>query len=133
MMDAIGRARLLGALLLMVSFGAGVAVGHYLVPRRIPDGVVISVRASRGIPRELEDLDLTDPQRTRIREILRGGTQRTERILRSFMAPMDAAIDSTDREIRAVLSASQIRMLDEIRRTHPLKQMQEKRIIDTAR
>jgi hypothetical protein len=68
-----------------------------------------------------------------IRGFLRDGTMRIGRIVRDFTVPIDAAIDSTDRQIRSVLSAEQNRRLDDIRRNHPLKRMEEKRVIDTIR
>ena len=133
MTGAVGRARLIGAALLLVSFGAGMAVGYYFLPRRAPDGVVISVKGSSRIPEELERLRLDDSQRVQIQAFLRDGTMRIGRIVRDFTVPIDAAIDSTDRQIRSVLTAEQNRALDEIRRDHPLRQMKEKRIIDTVR
>ena len=133
MMDTIKRARLLGAMVLVAAFAAGIAVGHYLWPRPVPEGVVVSIKASGRIPAELEELELTDTQRDAIRAMLFSGTERVGRIMRGFTAPLNAAIDSTDREIRSILSETQNRRLDEIRKDRPLKRMREKRIIDSIR
>jgi hypothetical protein len=133
MISTINRARIFGAVLLVAAFGAGVAVGHYYLPLRAPDGVMITVKGSNRIPDELESLQLDDSQRVVIRGFLRDGTMRIGRIVRDFTVPIDAAIDSTDRQIRSVLSAEQNRRLDDIRRNHPLKRMEEKRVIDTIR
>jgi hypothetical protein len=133
MTDAIGRARLVGAAIIVAVFIAGIAVGYYAIPRRVPEGVVITVKAGREMPRELEQLGLTEAQRSQIDRILTTGTQRAGRVVESLMAPMDAAIDSTDREIRQVLTETQNRALDELRKTRPLKRMRQKRVIDSTR
>jgi hypothetical protein len=133
MIDAIGRARLIGALVLLVAFAAGVAVGHYWLPRETPNGIMISLKATDEIPAELTKLDLTDSQEVQIRGFLHQGTARVGRIMHDFMGPLDAAVDSTDRQIRSVLTAEQVRMLDEIRKKHPLKQMREQRVVDSIR
>ena len=133
MMTAIGKARIIGAIVLVVAFGAGVAVGRYLLPPGQPVGVIISVKGSTRLPAELEDLDLSDSQRRQVQGFLHDGTLRIGRIVREFTIPIDAAIDSTDRQIRSILTAEQNRLLDEIRKEHPLKRMKEKRIIDTVR
>lgn len=133
MIDAMTKARLVGALILMLAFGAGIAVGHYLVPRSAPNGIMITVKGTTRIPDELEALSLADTQRVAIRGFLREGTMRVGRIVREFTVPIDAAVDSTDRQIRSVLSVDQLRRLDDYRRDHPLRKMEEKRIIDTIR
>jgi len=131
MSDTIGRAPIIGALVLLIAFGAGVAAGHYWLPREAPDGIMISLKATDAIPAELTKLDLTDAQEGQIRGFLRQGTERIGRIMHQFMPSIDAAVDSTDQQIRSVLTAEQIRRLDEIRKEHPLKQMREKRVVDT--
>jgi hypothetical protein len=100
---------------------------------RAPNGVMITVKGTTRIPDELESLDLADSQRVMIQGFLRDGTMRIGRIVRDFTIPIDAAIDSTDRQIRSVLSTEQNRKLDAIRRDHPLKRFEEKRVIDTIR
>jgi hypothetical protein len=132
MIDRISRARVIGALILVIAFAAGVLVGRYL-PREPREGVTIIVRGSARIPEELEELGLTDSQRTIIRGFLHDGTLRIGSIVREFSVPIHAAIDSTDRQIRSVLSESQNRRLDDFRRVRPLRRMQEKRVIDTVR
>jgi hypothetical protein len=133
MISTITRARMVGAVLLLAAFGAGVAAGYFLIPRHAPDGVMITVKGTTRIPDELETLQLNDSQRVLIQGFLRDGTMRVGRIVRQFTVPIDAAVDSTDREIRSVLSQEQNRRLDQIRRDHPLKRMVEKRVIDTVR
>jgi hypothetical protein len=133
MIDTIGRARIIGALVLLLAFGAGVAVGHYWLPNEPPNGIMISMKATDAIPAELTKLDLTDSQETQIRLFLHQGTERVGRVMHQFMGPIDAAVDSTDQQIRSVLTAEQIRMLDQIRKEHPLKQMRERKVIDTVR
>lgn len=133
MTDTIGKARLVGFAILVMAFALGVAVGHYAIPRRVPEGVMVTVKSSSRIPTELEALELTDAQRAEVRRILNAGTMRVGEVLRRMMAPMDSVIDVTDREIRSVLSADQIRELDEIRKARPLRRIREKRVIDTAR
>jgi hypothetical protein len=117
----------------VLAFAGGVAVGHYLIPRRVPEGVVVTIKSTSRIPTELEELELTDAQRTEVRRILDTGTMRVGEVMRRMMAPMDSAIAATDREIRGVLDADQIRELDEIRKARPLRRIREKRVIDTAR
>jgi hypothetical protein len=133
MMDTIGRARMIGAVVLLLVFGAGVAVGHYVIPRRVPEGIVVSVKASNRIPRELEALALSDSQRARITRILGQGTSRVGQVLEQMMVPMNAVIEDTDREVRTVLTAAQNRRLDELRRDRPLRRMRQKRVLDSAR
>jgi hypothetical protein len=133
MTSAIGKARLIGGILLLASFGAGVGVGYYFIPRQPREGVTIMVRGTTRIPDELETLQLNDSQRVLIRGFLHEGTMRVGRIVREFTVPIDAAIDSTDRQVRSVLTSEQNQKLDQIRRDHPLKRMEEKRIIDTIR
>src|SRR3954468_18730844 len=133
MIDSIGRARIIGALLLLLAFGAGVATGHYWLPKEPPDGIMISMKATDVIPAELTKLDLSDAQETQIRVFLHQGTERVGRIMHQFTVPIDAAIDSTDQQIRSVLTAEQSRMLDEIRRDHPLRRKVERRVVDTVR
>src|SRR3954467_10063017 len=121
MIDTIGRARIIGALVLLIAFGGGVAVGHYWLPKEPPEGIMISMKATDAIPAELTKLDLSDAQKTQIRVFLHQGTERVGRIMHQFTAPIDAAVDSTDQQVRSVLTTDQIRMLDEIRRSHPLR------------
>src|SRR3954462_14955553 len=133
MTNPMTRARVIGAVMLMLAFGAGIAVGHYLIPRDAPNGIMITMKGTTRIPDELEALSLSDTQRVAIRGFLREGTMRVGRIVREFAVPIDAAVDSTDRQIRSVLSVDQVRRLEDYRRDHPLRRMEEKRIIDTIR
>jgi hypothetical protein len=131
MISPVMKARILGAMLLIAAAGAGFGGGYAYRARQPAAGVMISVTGTDRIPKELEDLELTDAQRAAVRQALRNGTERVGRVLHLFTGPMDAAIDSTDREVRASLTESQNRRLDEIRKRRPLRQM--KTLVDTAR
>ena len=133
MMDTVGRARLIGGVVLVAVFAAGIAVGQFVIPRRVPEGIAISLKASSRIPRELEALGLSETQRGDVARILNNGTKRVGRVLEGMMPPMNAVIDSTDREIRAILTEAQVRQLDAIRKEQPLRRMRTKRMIDSSR
>jgi hypothetical protein len=100
------RARWLGLLLVGLTFAAGLAAGLALGRRR-PEGVQISVTATDRIPKELERLGLSAPQRDSIRAALGRGRPRIFRVLREFDPSMQAAIDSTESEIAAMLDPRQ--------------------------
>ena len=118
MISTLARARLTGALVALATFALGVAIGLWL-PRGEEGGVNVTVTATDRMPRELERLELTDAERPQIREALRRGRDRVLRVADAFQAPMALAIDSTDQEIRAILSDSQRAAFDSARRAHP--------------
>ena len=126
MITAITRARLLGALILVVAFAAGLGVGRYL-PRAEPEGLRVMFKASDRIPVELERLNLTDSQVVAVRRILRRGTIRVDSVMQSFVPAMDAAIGATDSEIRIVLTPGQRTALDAARKERPQKIMKRQR------
>jgi hypothetical protein len=126
MISAITRARLFGALILVVAFAAGMAVGRYL-PRTEPEGLRVMFKASDRIPVELERLNLTDSQVVAVRRILRRGTGRVDSVMQSFVPAMDAAIGATDSEIRIVLTPAQRTALDAARKERPMKVMKRER------
>lgn len=129
-MNSIVRARLMGLVVVLGAFAAGVIVGRRL-PQAHGVGVNLTVIQSDRIPAELERLSLTDSQRALIRTHLRTGSRRVQRVVEQFTIPMDAAIDSTDAEIRSVLTPAQNQELDVIRRDQPLKRVRERRVIDS--
>jgi hypothetical protein len=119
-MSAIVRARLLGSLVVMLAFVAGVVTG-IAVERRPPAGlnVTVTATATNAMPRELERLNLTAAQQREIRTILVRGRDRVLTVVRDFDPRMAAAVDSTNREIDAILTEVQRASLAEYRREHP--------------
>jgi hypothetical protein len=131
-MSPLVRARLIGAVVLLGAFGAGVFVGRYL-PQPEVDGVRVMIKASDRIPLELDALGLTDAQRAALRPILQRGTLRIDSVMKSLLPAMDGAIGATDSEVRLMLTPNQRTALDAARRKHPMKTIQERRVIDTIR
>ncbi|MDX2057808.1 MAG: hypothetical protein SFV24_08380 [Gemmatimonadales bacterium] len=106
MTSPVSRARWLGLGLVGLAFGAGLLSGLAL-GRRPADGVQITVTATDRIPRELERLGLSDPQRDAIRAALARGRPRVFRVLREFDPRMQAALDSTEAEVATILDSAQ--------------------------
>jgi hypothetical protein len=127
MISPLARARLTGGLLAFGTFALGVAAGVWLASRN-SDGIDIRVTATDRMPRELERLELTDAERPLIQQALRRGRDRVLRVADAFQGPMQSAVDSTDMEIRAILSDAQRAAFDSARRTHPA--LRKKRVID---
>jgi Spy/CpxP family protein refolding chaperone len=125
-MSAMSRARLLGLVVVVLAFVAGVTTGM-AIDRRPRQGMSLTVTATDAMPRELERLGLTDSQRTEIRAILVRGRDRVIRVVRDFEPIMRTAVDSTDREIGTVLTPEQRAALERYRRDNP--PMMERRII----
>ena len=127
MISPLARARLAGALLVLVTFALGVAAGVWYSNRDIP-GVNIRVTATDRMPRELERLGLTDSQRVAVHEALLRGRERVRHVMDDFQGRMQSVVDSTDVEIRPLLSDSQRASFDSARRVNgsPLRQ---KRVI----
>lgn len=117
MIQPLTRLRLLGALLAAIAFAAGLAAALVLVDRREPPRLIIT--ATNEVPRELERLSLSAAQREQLRPILQRGRDRVVRIVDEFTPRMQAAMDSTDAEIRAILDVTQARQFDSTRRTNP--------------
>ena len=116
----IARARLLGLLVVVLAFAAGVMTGVAVERRPRPGlSVTFTATASDRMPRELEQLDLTDAQKVQIRSILVRGRDRVLGVVRDFQPRMRAAMDSTNSEIDAVLTPPQRESLAEYRRAHP--------------
>lgn len=119
-MSPIVRARLLGSVVVMVAFVAGVFAGMALRPRVRPGvNVTFTATATNAIPKELDELDLTDSQEVVIHEILTRGRDRVLGVVRDFDPRMKAAMDTTNREIDAVLTELQRAALAAYRKDHP--------------
>ena len=117
----IVRARLLGSLVVLVAFVAGVATGMAYQGRPRPGiNVTVMATATNAVPRELERLGLTDAQRGELRDVLTRGRTRVLGVVRSFDPAMKAAMDSTELEIGTVLTEVQRAALAEYRREHPV-------------
>jgi hypothetical protein len=119
-MAPIVRARLLGGVVVLVAFAAGVLTG-VAIGRRPREGVTVTVMATKttALPRELERLGLTDAQRVQIGTILDRGRERVFAVVRDFDPRMRLAMDSTNAEIDAVLTAAQRASWAEYRKQHP--------------
>ena len=125
-MSPIARARLLGSVLIVLAFVAGIATGM-AIDRRPRPGVSVMVTTTNAIPRELEQLDLTDTQRGQLREILTRGRDRVMTVVRDFEPRMRGAMDSTELEISGVLTEAQRAELAAYRKDRP--PLLEERII----
>ena len=124
----IVRARLLGSIVVVVAFIAGVFTGMALKSRVRPGvNVMVTATATNAIPRELDQLDLTDSQEVVIRQILTRGRDRVLGVVRDFDPRMKAAMDTTNREIDEILTEGQRAALAAYRKEHP--QILDERII----
>ena len=127
MISSLARARLAGAVLALATFALGIATGIWYSNRERP-GVDIRVTATDRIPRELERLGLTDAERPLIHDALLRGRERVLHVTDAFQGRMQSAVDSTDIEIRALLSDAQRASFDSARRANG-PQLREKRVI----
>jgi Spy/CpxP family protein refolding chaperone len=119
-MSPIVRARLLGSLVVVLAFAAGAMTGLAIERRPRPGlSVTVTATATDQMPRELEQLDLTDAQEARIRSILVRGRDRVLGVVHDFEPRMRAAMDSTNAEIDSVLTPPQRASLADYRRAHP--------------
>jgi hypothetical protein len=116
----IVRARLLGLLVVALAFAAGVMTGVAVERRPRPGlSVIVTATATDRMPRELEQLDLTDVQEAQIRSMLVRGRDRVLGVVHDFQPRMRAAMDSTNADIDRVLTPPQRASLAEYRRAHP--------------
>jgi len=127
MISALARARFFGGMLALTTFALGVAAGLWLAHRPEP-GVNINVVATNAIPRELERLGLTSTQQAPIQAALTRGRDRVLGVTDAFQGRIESAADSTDQEIRALLSDSQRASFDSARRANG-PQFRKKRVI----
>ena len=125
-MSPIVRSRVLGSVVIVLAFVAGIATG-VAIERRPRQGVNVTVMATNGIPRELEALDLTDAQRVQLRAILTRGRDRVLTVVQEFEPKMRGAMEATEVEIGSVLTESQRAELAAYRKEHPL--IRDERVI----
>lgn len=119
-MSPMVRARVLGAAVVVLAFVAGLATGMTIQRRPRPGvSVMVTATATNAMPRELEQLGLTDAQRGELRGVLTRGRDRVLSVVRSFDPAMKAAMDTTEIEIGAVLTDAQRAALAAYRREHP--------------
>ena len=128
MISTLSRARLFGGALALAAFALGVATGAWMARRPEP-GVNITVIATDRIPRELERLGLSEAKRPPIREALLRGRDRVVRVTDAFQGRIESAADTTDQEIRALLSDTQRASFDSARRANG-PQFRRKRMIE---
>jgi hypothetical protein len=117
MISSLTRARAYGALLALATFALGVAAGVWY-GGRVQPGVNVTITATDAMPQELERLGLTDAERASITVALRRGRDRVLRARDQLDVLMSSAVDSTDRDIRAVLTESQRASFDSARRVN---------------
>ena len=117
MISSLARARAYGALLAVTAFALGAAAGLWY-GRRVQPGVNVTITATDRMPRELERLGLTEAEREPIQAALRRGRDRVLHAGDGLEARMRAAVDSTDQEIRALLTPAQRASFDSARRVN---------------
>lgn len=119
--ESLGRIKLQGLALLALAFLTGAlagAAGDRLLTRRItPERPGARWGAPGMVPPFLERLDLSDEQRTRIREILEASRPVTDSILQQTMPRLRAITDSVRHEIQAVLTPAQRARLERERQS----------------
>ena len=118
MMNAVTKGRFLGALLALVAFGLGVAVGALMWPRA-QQPRMMTVTATNAIPTELTALGLSEAQLRQLGPILLRGRDRVVRVIDQFTPAVQASVDSTDVEIRTILTDAQRMKFDSIRAANP--------------
>jgi hypothetical protein len=77
------------------------------------------VTATNAVPTELTALGLSEAQRAELGPILLRGRDRVIRVVDRFTPVIQAALDTTDTEIRAILTQEQRRQFDSVRVAHP--------------
>ena len=118
MSKVVRKARLLGALLAATAFALGVAIGALMWPRA-PRMQTLMVTATNAVPTELTALGLSEAQRAQLGPILLRGRDRVIRVVDRFTPVVQAALDTTDTEIRAILTQDQRRQFDSVRAANP--------------
>src|SRR5689334_182324 len=110
MTEGLRRARIQGALLLIAAFALGILVGVTATPRARKAPQML-LTATNEMPQEISRLDLSPSQREAIQKALRRGADRMFSVIQEFDPRVQSAVDSTDAEIRAVLTPQQISRL----------------------
>jgi uncharacterized membrane protein len=117
--ESLGRVRLQGVALLVIAFligGLAGAVferirGRHEAPRMF-DRSFGPLDRPGELPPFFSELGLSEQQETRIREILEKHRPMTDSILQQSMPHLRAVLDSTQSEIRQILSPEQRSQLD---------------------
>src|SRR5687768_3984377 len=149
-MEALRRTRLQATGLLAITFTVGALVGAAVeraVKARGNDAAVAQApqrepdrrgdrndRGGRGDrrvpiflePQVLDELKITVDQRTRIEAILKSRDQQTRLLFEAMKPRMDVVMDSTRREIRALMTQEQRDKLDAIIKERHQRREQDK-------
>ncbi len=122
--EALGRVRAKGIAILLLTFLvgglAGAAIERARASRNTPEPAAPWWEARRGavrpgrLPPMFRELNLTDEQRQRIREIMEQARPRTDAVLNEMLPELRAVTDSIQGEIRAVLTPEQAAKLDSL-------------------
>lgn len=124
--QSVGKVRLRGLALLIVTFVAGALAGAAVEHIRAPESSWSGPLARDGgrptppmrrasgqlIPAALENLDLSEHQRKEIRRILRESRSVTDSLLDRLMPRLRTVTDSVRQEIRSVLTPEQRERLE---------------------
>jgi len=120
--ESLGRIRLQGIVLLLVTFSVGVLAGLALErvmatqrPPKLMPPMSVGQPWSRGpLPHVFAELELTPEQQSQIHEIVEHSQPRTEELLQQTMPRLRALTDSVRMEIEAVLTPEQAARLDSL-------------------
>jgi hypothetical protein len=114
--ELLRRARIRAGLLLIVVFVAGV-ISAIAMGRLDGSRALITVEAG-GMPREIARLHLTPAQEQQVDTILRRSRADAEKVLLSTIPRLKAILDSTDDQVRTVLTPTQRAEFDAERQRH---------------
>ena len=103
-----------GALLLGLLFVAGLVAGIAIERARQPRQV-FKTRLVSAMPKILDRLELSPPQRRAADSILARSNPRTEAAMREMVPRLAAIADSVQTELRLVLTPAQSARLDSLR------------------
>ncbi|MBX9928910.1 MAG: hypothetical protein K2X99_08355 [Gemmatimonadaceae bacterium] len=114
----VSRAQWWGAAALIGAFSLGAALSWWMLRERT-GGVEFRVTATDAMPAELERLGLSPSQRDSVQGALRRGRDRVLQVADRLAPAMEAAIDSTDQELRQLLTPEQRVRFDAERAVRP--------------
>ena len=128
-----GRARTLAAVVVVLTFAAGLTAGHALARAQLrPPGPQTAILRPTWDPASLLDsLSLSPEQRVRAESLFAGSEPRTRAVLNDVSERLRAISDSIDVELRAMLTPDQRRRLDSLRPT-PRVIFKRKRLGDSG-
>ena len=120
--ESLGRIRLQGIVLLLLTFAVGVLAGLALErvmaarrpPRFMPPMSMGQPWVKGPLPPMFAELELTLEQQSQIRDIIERSRPRTEELLQQTMPHLRALTDSVRLEIQAVLTPEQAARLDSL-------------------